>query len=117
MSDKLRTNLLGVTMENPVIAASGTFGFGKDYAELIDVSRLGGISGKGLTLNGSCGNAGIRAVHSGPYQHRDPRSVRKTLRRNVGNGTTRTRHEFGQRNALRDRGSIGRLDPRVVEKG
>ncbi|MBQ3108136.1 MAG: dihydroorotate dehydrogenase [Clostridia bacterium] len=60
MSDKLRTNLLGVTLENPVIAASGTFGFGKDYAELIDVSRLGGISGKGLTLNGSCGNAGIR---------------------------------------------------------
>lgn len=60
MSEKLKTTLLGVTMENPVIAASGTFGFGKDYAELIDVSRLGGVSGKGLTLNGSSGNEGIR---------------------------------------------------------
>ena len=60
MSERLKTILLGTEMQNPVIAASGTFGFGKDYAELMDVSRLGGISGKGLTLNGSSGNAGIR---------------------------------------------------------
>lgn len=60
MSEKLQTNLLGVTLQNPVIAASGTFGFGREYAELFDVSRLGGISGKGLTLNGSAGNRGVR---------------------------------------------------------
>jgi dihydroorotate dehydrogenase (NAD+) catalytic subunit len=47
-------------MNNPVIAASGTFGFGHEYAERFDISRLGGISGKGLTLHGSSGNDGMR---------------------------------------------------------
>ncbi|MEL7610425.1 MAG: dihydroorotate dehydrogenase [Bacillota bacterium] len=60
MSDALKTTLMGVTMKNPVIAASGTFGFSHEYAELFDVSRLGGVSGKGLTLGGSRGNSGIR---------------------------------------------------------
>ncbi len=56
----LETVLCGVTLKNPVIAASGTFGFGAEYAELFDVSRLGGIVGKGLTLSGSSGNSGVR---------------------------------------------------------
>ena len=60
MSDALKTSLMGVSMKNPVIAASGTFGFSREYAELIDVKRLGGVSGKGLTLGGSPGNPGIR---------------------------------------------------------
>ncbi len=60
MSNKLHTTLLGVPMQNPVIAASGTFGFGDAYAPYLDVSRLGGISGKGLTLHGSPGNHGAR---------------------------------------------------------
>ncbi|MBE6032638.1 MAG: dihydroorotate dehydrogenase [Clostridiales bacterium] len=60
MSDRLKTTLFGVEMKNPVIAASGTFGFGREYAELFDISRLGGISGKGLTLHGGPGNQGIR---------------------------------------------------------
>lgn len=60
MDKRLQTKLLGVTLQNPVIAASGTFGFGGEYAERFDVSRLGGIVGKGLTLHGSPGNAGIR---------------------------------------------------------
>lgn len=64
MSNALLTRLLGVTMKNPVIAASGTFGFGREYAELFDISRLGGVSGKGLTLNGSQGNRGIRIWES-----------------------------------------------------
>ncbi len=59
-SDALKTVLCGVTLKNPVIAASGTFGFGEEYAQWMDVSRLGGISGKGLTLSGSRGNAGVR---------------------------------------------------------
>jgi len=61
-SDPLALTLCGVSLQNPVIAASGTFGFGREYAEVIDVSRLGGICGKGLTLRGSAGNAGAR-VH------------------------------------------------------
>lgn len=60
----LETELLGVTLKNPVIAASGTFGFGREYAEVFDVSRLGGICGKGLTLGGSAGNGGIRVTEA-----------------------------------------------------
>lgn len=59
-SDALSLTLCGVPLKNPVIAASGTFGFGREYAERTDVSRLGGICGKGLTLHGSAGNAGMR---------------------------------------------------------
>ena len=59
-SNPLSLNLCGVALQNPVIAASGTFGFGREYAEKLDVSRLGGISGKGLTLRGSAGNRGER---------------------------------------------------------
>ncbi|MDR3085439.1 MAG: dihydroorotate dehydrogenase [Christensenellaceae bacterium] len=56
----LQTKLLGATLKNPVIAASGTFGFGGEYARFFDPSLLGGISSKGLTLNGSQGNRGVR---------------------------------------------------------
>jgi dihydroorotate dehydrogenase (NAD+) catalytic subunit len=56
----LSLTLAGVRLQNPVIAASGTFGYGSEYAELIDVSRLGGICTKGLTLNPRPGNTGIR---------------------------------------------------------
>lgn len=62
--NRLLTNLFGVELQNPVIAASGTFGFGSEYAEYFDVSRLGGISGKGLTLNGSKGNNGRRIMET-----------------------------------------------------
>ena len=58
--DCLRTNLLGVEMKSPIIAASGTFGFGQEYGEITDLSLLGGISGKGLTLRPSPGNKGER---------------------------------------------------------
>ena len=54
----LRTVLNGVTMKNPVIAASGTFGFGREYNQFFDISRLGGISTKGLTLEERFGNEG-----------------------------------------------------------
>ncbi len=60
MSSRLEIELCGIEMNTPLIAASGTFGFGREYANFIDVSRIGGISGKGLTLRGSSGNGGIR---------------------------------------------------------
>ena len=59
-NDLLTTEFLGVRMKNPVIAASGTFGFGREYEEYFDPSILGGVSSKGLTLESSRGNAGIR---------------------------------------------------------
>ena len=56
----LKTVLNGVTLKNPVIAASGTFGFGQEYDQFFDISRLGGISSKGLTLEERFGNEGER---------------------------------------------------------
>src|SRR5690606_9838034 len=52
--------ILGVEFKNPVIAASGTFGFGKEFEGYFSIDRLGGISTKGLTLNKRDGNKGIR---------------------------------------------------------
>lgn len=60
----LNVNLCGVEFKNPVIAASGTFGFGQEYGELYDVSRLGGICTKGLTLNNKQGNDGLRVYET-----------------------------------------------------
>ena len=51
-----RVNVCGVPFKNPVIAASGTFGFGKEFNEIYDISVLGGISTKGLTLEPRLGN-------------------------------------------------------------
>jgi dihydroorotate dehydrogenase (NAD+) catalytic subunit len=56
----LSVTIAGVCFQNPVIAASGTFGYGREYAEIIDVSHLGGICTKGLTLNPRPGNTGLR---------------------------------------------------------
>ncbi|MGB6179087.1 dihydroorotate dehydrogenase [Carnobacterium sp.] len=56
----LEVTILDVLFKNPVITASGTFGFGREYAEYFDPSLLGGISTKGLTLNKKDGNKGIR---------------------------------------------------------
>ena len=52
----LRVNVCGVPFKKPVIAASGTFGFGKEFNEIYDISVLGGISTKGLTLEPRLGN-------------------------------------------------------------
>jgi len=59
-----KVELCGVVLKNPVIAASGTFGFGEEYKEYFDIGKLGGISGKGLTINEKQGNDGIRVYES-----------------------------------------------------
>lgn len=56
----ISVDICGVNFKNPVIAASGTFGFGEEYSQIYDVSKLGGISTKGLTINKKEGNDGIR---------------------------------------------------------
>lgn len=58
----LRREICGIKFKNPIIAASGTFGFGREYSDFYDVSALGGICTKGLTLNKREGNDGVR-VH------------------------------------------------------
>ena len=52
----LSVKICGVNFKNPVIAASGTFGFGKEYNELYDISLVGGVSTKGLTMEPRLGN-------------------------------------------------------------
>jgi dihydroorotate dehydrogenase (NAD+) catalytic subunit len=56
----LDINICGINFKNPVIAASGTFGFGREYMDFYDTGRLGGVCTKGLTLNKKEGNDGIR---------------------------------------------------------
>ena len=52
----LSVKICGITLNNPLIAASGTFGFGHEYGELYPLSTLGGISCKGITLLPRLGN-------------------------------------------------------------
>ena len=51
-----RVNLCGIALDNPVIPASGTFGFGREFAELYDINCLGTFSFKGTTREPRFGN-------------------------------------------------------------
>ena len=64
MSVSLKVNLLGKEMAGPVVGASGTFGFGEEYAGMVDLKKLGGISGKGITLIPKAGNQGERLLET-----------------------------------------------------
>lgn len=57
-------NLFGENLKNPVIAASGTFGFGREFEKYMDLSQLGGISSKGLTWDKRDGNQGLRVYET-----------------------------------------------------
>ena len=61
---KLNVNVAGVHFKNPLIAASGTFGFGLEYKDYIDLNQLGGISVTGLTLEPRKGNPPPRIVET-----------------------------------------------------
>ena len=54
--ERTRVNLLGIELDNPVIPASGTFGYGREFAELYDIDILGTFSFKGTTLHPRLGN-------------------------------------------------------------
>ena len=60
----LSVNLCGVQFKNPVIAASGTYGFGREFNELYDIGKIGGVSTKGLTLEPRLGNPVPRIAES-----------------------------------------------------
>ncbi len=60
----LSVSLCGVQLKNPVIAASGTFGFGREFNELYDIGEIGGVSTKGLTLEARLGNPVPRIAES-----------------------------------------------------
>ena len=60
----LRVNVAGIDLKNPVIAASGTFGFGRQFLPYMKLNRIGGISVKGLTLKPRQGNPAPRIAET-----------------------------------------------------
>ena len=60
----LKVNIAGVEFNNPIIAASGTFGFGREYSEFYPLSVMGGISCKGITLKERLGNPAPRIAET-----------------------------------------------------
>ena len=59
---ELSVNLCGIELDNPVIPASGTFGYGLEFAELYDINMLGTFSFKGTTREPRFGNPTPRNV-------------------------------------------------------
>lgn len=64
MSVNLETKLGALNLKNPVLTASGTFGFGEEYAQYFDLSQLGGIMVKGTTLHAREGNPAPRITET-----------------------------------------------------
>lgn len=60
----LSVKIAGVEFNNPIIAASGTFGFGREYSEFYSLDNLGGISCKGITLKKRDGNPAPRIAET-----------------------------------------------------
>jgi dihydroorotate dehydrogenase (NAD+) catalytic subunit len=56
MTPNMQVECLGLTFKNPVLCASGTFGYGREFADLCDLSRLGGLVTKGISLEPRAGN-------------------------------------------------------------
>lgn len=60
----MKLKIAGVEFKNPIITASGTFGYGKEYNEFYDINTLGGICTKGVTLEPREGNASPRIAET-----------------------------------------------------
>ncbi len=64
MTNILQTDLKGLILKNPIMTASGTFGYNDEYDEFIDVSNLGAIVTKAISLNPRQGNKNIRITET-----------------------------------------------------
>lgn len=62
--DNLAVEIAGIKMKTPVLTASGTFGFGEEFEELVDLTKIGAIVVKGTTLRPRSGNAGVRIAET-----------------------------------------------------
>jgi dihydroorotate dehydrogenase (NAD+) catalytic subunit len=60
----LRVNLCGMDLVSPIVVASGTFGFGREYASFYPLEKLGGVCAKGLTLHPRTGNPSPRIAET-----------------------------------------------------
>ncbi len=60
----LKVEIAGIKLKNPVMTASGTFGYGQEYAPFIDLNRLGAMILKGITLKPKMGNPPPRIIET-----------------------------------------------------
>lgn len=60
----LQTEIAGIKMNTPIFTASGTFGFGEEFADFLDLSQIGGVVVKGTTLQPRRGNDGVRMTET-----------------------------------------------------
>jgi dihydroorotate dehydrogenase (NAD+) catalytic subunit len=63
-SEEMTVEIAGLKLKNPVMAASGTFGYGEEYVDFIDLNELGGIVVKGLSLKPRLGNPPPRIMET-----------------------------------------------------
>ena len=73
----LSVNIGELQMKNPVMTASGTFGYGEEFADFMDITRIGGIIVKGTTLHKS---EGLSLIH---IYSTDGRTCQRTIRRGI----------------------------------
>jgi dihydroorotate dehydrogenase (NAD+) catalytic subunit len=64
MQTSLSVDIAGLKLKNPILTASGTFGYAEDYEEYIDLNQLGGIVVKGLSLKPTLGNPPPRIIET-----------------------------------------------------
>lgn len=64
IDNNLLVDIAGIQFENPVLTASGTFGYGLEYTDFINLNQLGGIIVKGLSINPSMGNPPPRIIET-----------------------------------------------------
>ena len=62
--NRLAVNIAGLGMKTPVTTASGTFGFGLEFQDFLDLTKVGAVTVKGTTLEPRAGNKGQRAVET-----------------------------------------------------
>ena len=60
----LQTEICGIKMQTPILTASGTFGFGEEFEDFVNLQRLGGVMVKCITLKPRAGNKGVRITET-----------------------------------------------------
>lgn len=64
MNEILKTEICGIKMNTPILTASGTFGFGEEFSDFVDLEKLGGVMVKCITLKPRRGNDGVRITET-----------------------------------------------------
>jgi dihydroorotate dehydrogenase (NAD+) catalytic subunit len=124
----MSVNFAGIQLKNPVVVASGTFGFGREFDQFYDISALGGICCKGLTLHPREGNPPPRIAETpagilnsvglqnpgveGFIEHELPWLRKKNLKI-IANISGNTPEEYGQMCALLSQAGVDLIEVNV----